>query len=369
MTRAGDFPDAFDDLWKEASQMSEADVERLLLGGGTSGQPSSRSTALAPGARVEGMVIEVRRGEVLVELDGKTLGVLSESEFDGVDLPRVGDRIRAQFERFDARKDVAVLSAGGVRREIYWEELRRGTIVEGTVTAVNKGGLTVDLKGNRAFLPASQVARQRVEDLAQFVGTKIRCEITDVDLSSRNIVLSRRTILEREQEAEQKNALARLSEGEVLRGTVTRQSDFGAFVDLGGVDGLIPANKIHALVQSKAIPAAPKEGQVVEVIVTRVDKEKGRVGLELRQVASDRWKEAAEHYGVGDEVTGWVTRASSTEVALEIGDGLEAVFPESQVALLGSDARPGAILKAVVTAIDRDTRRILLKPAPGRPPR
>ena len=363
MAKGGGFQDSFEDLSKEASGMSDAELERLMMTGGPIARDRgpAASQALAPGSRVDGVVIDFRGGELLVELDGKTSGVISEVEFSGA-LPLIGDRLQAQFERFDKKRGLAILSVGGVRREILWEELRRGNIVEGTVTAVNKGGLTLDLKGLRAFLPASQVARERIEDLSSFIGQKLRCEVTDVDRAAKNIVLSRRMILERELEAEKVNVLARLSEGEVLKGTVVRVNDYGAFIDLGGVDGLIPASKIHAQVKSRAIDGPLKEGQQVTVQVIRVDQEKGRVSLDLKQLAADTWKRAIEGYAVGEEVTGWVSKVGPTEVTLSIEEGLDGVIPEGYIHLLGDEGRPGAILKAAVTSIDAEKRRILLRP-------
>lgn len=366
MAKGGGFPDSFDDFAKEAAGLSDADLERLMMGASSSSSSVARVESLPPGSRVEGLVIDFRGGEILVDLDGKTLGVIDETEFSG-ELPRIGERVRAQFERYDKRKDVAVLSVSGVRREIVWEDLRRGAMVEGVVTAVNKGGLSLDVKGVRAFMPASQVSRGHIEDFSSFVGQKLLCEVTNVDRASHNLVLSRRTILEREAEAEKVNVLARLSEGEVLKGTVVRVNEYGAFVDLGGTDGLIPASKIHAHVKSKALPEPLKEGQQVTVHVVRVDREKGRISLDLKQLAADTWKRAVEGYVVGEEVTGWISRASPSEVIVSIEEGIEGVIPEGFVPLLGENGRPGTILKAVVFAIDAEKHRILLRPAAPRP--
>ncbi len=362
MAKGGGFQDGFDDLLKEAGGLSDADLERLMMGSGPGSKGAASIASLEPGARVEGIVVDLRGGEVLVELDGKTLGVISEAEFPEADIPSIGDRVRAQFERLDKTKDLAVLSVGGVRKEIFWDEIRRGSIVEGTVAAVNKGGLTLDLKGVRAFLPVSQISRERVEDLTPFVGQRLRCEVTDVDRSTHNVILSRRIILEREAEAEKVNVLARLSEGEILKGTVVRVNDHGAFIDLGGADGLIPANKIHAHVMAKTLAEPLKEGQQVQVQILRVDRERGRISLDLKQMAGEAWKRTVEGYSPGEEVTGWVSRRTASEVVLSIDEGVEGVIPEEYFHILGEEARPGAILKAVIAAIDVEKRRITLRP-------
>lgn len=363
-----DFKDPFNDLFREATGLSDADLERLLMGGPVSkGDASAGASQMAPGSRIEGTVIDLRGGEVLVELDGKTLGVVPEEEFHG-QVPLPGERLRAQFERFDRKKGVAVLSVGGVRREILWEELRRGDIVEGMVTSVNKGGLALDVKGLRAFLPASQVARERVEDLSSFVGKKLRCEITEVNAAARNLVLSRRLVLDREAEELKGNALARLSEGEVLLGKVVRLNDHGAFIDLGGADGLIPASKLRAHLKTRVLPEPLREGQQVQVQVVRVDQEKGRISLDLKQVAADTWNRAVEGYAAGDEVTGWISRYTPAEVVVSIDEGLEGIIPEGYLHLLEPGARTGTILKATVLELDASRQRLLLKPVESRKP-
>ncbi|MBI4607242.1 MAG: 30S ribosomal protein S1 [Planctomycetes bacterium] len=364
MAKGGGFSDSSDDLLKEAAGMSDADIERLMAGLEPRGK-ASRVESLEPGSRVEGTVVDLRGGEVLVELDGKTLGVIDETELAGTDLPEIGERIRAQFERFDRSKDLAVLSVGGVRRDIAWEELRRGSLVEGVVTAVNKGGLTLEIKGFRAFLPASQVERGRVADLAPYVGQRLRCEVTSLDRSTRDVVVSRRLVLDREAEAERVSALARLSEGEVLTGTVARLTDHGAFVSLGGVDGLLPAAKIHAHLRARTLAEPLSEGQRVVVQVVRVDREQGRVSLDLKQLAQDVWKRAVEGYAPGEEVTGWISRRGATEAVLSIDEGVEGVIPEEHMHLLAPEARAGTITKATIVSIDAERRRIVLRPAAG----
>lgn len=362
MTKGGGFHDSPDDLMKEAAGLSDRDLERLMMGPGGHAPGGKASVEnLAAGAHVEGVVIDFRGGEVLVELDGKTLGVVNEAEFSG-ELPRIGERLRAQFERHDKRKDLAILSVGGVRREVAWEDLRRGAIVEGTVTDVNKGGLTLDIKGLRAFLPASQVARERIADLTSLVGQKLLCEVTDVNKSERNIVLSRRVVLERQAESERVDVLARLSEGEVLKGRVMRVNDFGAFIDLGGTDGLLPANKIHTHLKARTLAAPLSEGQEVMVQVTRIDRERGRVSLDLKQLAADSWNRTIEGYAVGEEVTGWISKVTAAEVVVSIEEGLDGVIPEGLLHLLGEAPRTGTILKAVVHALDADKRQLLLRP-------
>jgi small subunit ribosomal protein S1 len=309
----------------------------------------------------------VTGGEVLVELDGKTLGIIAAEEFGDDPLPRAGSRLDAIFERHDRTRDLAVLSVGGARRQVLWEEIRPGMIVEGTVTAVNKGGLTVDVKGVRAFLPASQVARERIEDLSGFVGQKLRCEVTSVNRAAQDLVLSRRVILDREAEELRGKALARLSEGEVLKGTVTRMTEHGAFIDLGGIEGLLPARRLEQHLARKALAEPLRAGDTVEVQVTRIESERGRVGLDLKpspvpaQSTAD-WARAVEGYRPGDVVTGWVVRREAEGAVLSIGEGVEAILAAEHFGELDEAPRRGAILKAAIAAIDPARRRITLRP-------
>jgi ribosomal protein S1 len=363
MGHAGkDFSDPFDDLLKEA-RMSDAELEKLMGRAGGAARKSGGYEALDPGTRVRGVVVDAARGEVLVELDGKTLGIIEAAEFPGEERPAVGEWIEASFERFDAAKGLAVLSLGRARREVLWDEIRVGTVLEGTVSAVNKGGLTLDLKGARAFLPVSHVELTRVEDLAPYVGKRLSCEVTSFDPATRNLVVSRRRILEREAEAARSNALARLTEGEVLRGTVRRVSEHGAFIDLGGTDGLLPERRIQEHLKMKTLAAPLAEGQEVEVEVVRVDRERGRIALDLKLVDSQAWSRAIEGYSVGDVVTGWVSRRDREGAVLSIDEGLEGILPAEYFHLLDEMPRPGSILKAAIAAIDPAGRRITLKPA------
>jgi ribosomal protein S1 len=357
-----DFNDPFDDLLKEA-RMSDAELERLMGSAGGAAQKSGGYEALDPGTRVRGVVVDVTRGEVLVELDGKTLGILEAAEFPGEERPAVGERIEASFERFDGSKGLAVLSLGRARREVLWEELRIGTVLEGTVSAVNKGGLTLDIRGARAFLPVSHVELTRVEDLGGYVGKKLSCEVTSFDPSTRNLVVSRRRILEREAEATRTTALARLGEGEVLRGTVKRVTEHGAFIDLGGVDGLLPERRMQEHLKLKNLTAPLAEGQEVEVEIVRMDRERGRITLDFKLMDAQAWGRAIEGYSAGDVVTGWVSRRDQDGVILSIDEGLEGILPAEYFHLLDEAPRPGSILKAAIATIDPARRRITLKPA------
>ena len=355
--KGSDFHDPFDDLLREANSLSDGDLERIM---GASSRKSEGNRMPEPGSRVGGVVVDVRAGEVLVDLGGKMHGLIQETEFAGGPLPALGEEIQAIFERYDRSKDLAILALKGVRREVLWDELRMGTILEGMVTAVNKGGLTVEVKGVRAFVPVSQVELGRVDDLSPYVGKKIRCKVTSFDRGTQNIILSRRAVLEQEAEAHRERILASLTEGQVLKGTVSRITEHGAFIDLGGVDGLLPARKIQA--QKRTI----QEGQRVEVEIVRIDREQRRVSLDLKELEADTWGQAMEHYSEGEEVTGWVSGSTPAGIILSIEEGIEGLVPREHFHLFPEEPRPGAILKVTIASIDLSRRQILLRPVPGR---
>jgi small subunit ribosomal protein S1 len=352
--------------------MSDADLEALMARaerradrqGAAKFQGSARGIEdLEPGTRLRGIVIDVRGGEVLVELDSKNLGVVEEGDFEGGEVPKVGSTLEASLVRYDPRRELVVLSAGAARKQVFWEDLRPGIVLEGLVTAVNKGGLTLDVKGVRAFLPISQIERQRVEDASSYVGKKLRCEVTSVDRQSENVVVSRRVVLDREAEELRGKALARLREGEVLEGTVTRLSEHGAFIDLGGVEGLLHQSKITARRNEFSEEEPLRVGKRLEVEVVRVDAERGRVGLDFRRVSADTWNVSIEGYEVGDEVTGWVTKLTPEHAVLGIAEGVEGLLARRHLVARREPLQRGNILKARITGIDLEKRSIELEPA------
>lgn len=365
MAKSRDFPDVSDDH-SDDIEMSDAELEALLMGheGGSAsrGAPSSLDPeTLEAGTRVSGTVVDYRGGEVLVELDSKSHGVIEDSEFEEGPLPEIGSRIEAIFERYDAGRELSVLAMREARREIFWEELYPGMVVEGQATSVNKGGLTLDIKGIRAFLPISQIERQRVDDASPYVGKRLRCEVTSFDREDRNLVVSRRVILDREAEELKGQALARLSEGEVLQGTVTRLFEHGALVDLGGVEGLLHQSKIIARHQELGEEKALHVGQVIEVEVIRVDPTRGRVSLDFHHVAGETWSHSIEAYAVGTEATGWVTRLSADGVFVALEEGVEGFLPRRWLLDRPEPPHRGSILRVVVDRIDLDRQEVDLR--------
>jgi ribosomal protein S1 len=359
--KGGEFPDPLDDLLREASRMSDDDLERAMAGAGPAQRKPVPPDLLEPGTTLRGIVVDVRGGEVLLELDGKYHGIVDEEEFPG-ELPRVGEEIQAKFERYDAKRGLAVLSFRGAQRQVFWDQLYQGARLEGTVSALTKGGLILDVRGARAFLPISQVELSRVEDLGPYLGRRLKCQVTSFDRTREEIVVSRRPILEEEGEVQRRKLFETLSEGQILTGTVKRITAHGAFVDLGGVDGLLPDGKIKAQGRKEG-PEALREGQRIGVQIVKLDRERERVSLDFQVVAADSWGPAIEHYAVGDEVTGWVSARIPRGAVVTLEEGIEGLLPAETFHLLSAEPHPGSILRAVIQSIDRESREVLLRPA------
>lgn len=324
--------------------------------------PPAGGAAPPQGVR-RGRVLSVdgRKGEVFVDFGGKTQGVAPLTQFD--EPPQVGEELEFSVDRYDPRQGVLLLNRrGAAASRVDWETLEIGQTVEGVVTAVNKGGLELQVKKMRAFMPAGQVELAFVPDLNAFLGQKLLAEVTQFDREARNLVLSRRAILEREREQQKQKLLEELAEGQVRRGVVTRLADFGAFVDLGGVDGLVHISEM-SYQRGRRPEDFVKVGDVVEVKVLKIDAETGRIGLSLRHALADPWADAATRYGVGTVVTGRVTRLETFGAFVEVDEGVEGLLPISEMSYQRirhpSDlAKVGDTVRLVVLSVDAAARRM-----------
>lgn len=352
--RKFDFDDYDEDLAK-AIRMSDDDLGKLLAGSYRAAEPVHAAAPLSPGDPVEGTVVAVRDNEVVLEIDSKRSAIVERGDF-GDHPPAVGQRLAGHFVRHDRERGVLVVGVREARRELFWEELHEGLVLEGRVTEVNRGGLTVDVRGTRAFLPVSHIDRGAVPDPSVYVGQQLEFEVMSFDRAARNLVVSRRLLQDRRRAAVQDEILAGLQEGEERPGRVTRLTVHGAFVDLGGVEGLVHQSRLR----SRPAGAAPLvEGQTVRVVVSRVDRTAGRVGLDLATVPIDSWATEAGAFAVGDAITGCVRRVGPEGAMVLLDEGLEGRVPVAQ----SGGLRPGAVVACVVTAVDAARREILLRPA------
>jgi len=323
-------------------------------------QESSQQSDAAAGNTRKGKVIRIGADEVFIDLGGKSQAMAPLVQFTEV---KVGDEFEFTVDHFDTRQGVLLVNRKGVlTSNASWENLDVGSLVEGMVTGMNKGGLELEIKGMRAFMPAGQVDLYFQKDISTFLGQKILAEVTQLDREKRNLVVSRRRILEREKEEHRQKTLAELAEGQLRRGVVRSVTDFGAFVDLGGVDGLIHVSEMSHR-RGRKPSEFVKVGDLVEAKVIKMDPQTGKISLSLKQASADPWVGADTKYAVGTPVTGRVTRIEPFGVFIEVEEGLEGLLPVSEMSWQRirhpSDlVKVGDTIKLVVISLDPEARKL-----------
>ena len=325
------------------------------------------------GDLVSGTVTKIDKDEVLVDIGFKSEGVIPVRELsirkdaNPADIVSVGDSIEALVMTKEGTDGRLVLSKKRAEYERAWsrieEKFQSGENVEGEVIEVVKGGLILDI-GLRGFLPASLVDLRRVKDLHSYMGTSIEARVIEMDRNRNNVVLSRRVLLEEGRKNERAEILSKLSKGMRLKGTVSSIVDFGAFVDLGGIDGLVHISELswnHVNHPSEVV----KVGDEVEVEVLDVDLQRERISLGLKQTTEDPWRALAKKYPTGAVVEGTVTKLVPFGAFVDLGDGIEGLVHISEMAHKHVDqpsqvTHVGAKVQVKVMDIDLERRRISL---------
>jgi predicted RNA-binding protein with RPS1 domain len=316
-----------------------------------------------------GTVVSVGPTDIFLEFGPKELGVVPRTQWPEDQLPKVGEPLEVVVDRFEAAESLYICSKPGAVQKAEWEMLEVGQVVEARVTGVNKGGLELEVAQHRAFMPASQVALDRIEDLSVFIGEKFACKVSQIDRRGKgNIVLSRRDVLEQERKEKAEKVKATLKEGDVVEGTVRKIMPFGAFVDLGGVDGLIHISDLsydRTNYGENAVAKHVKEGQTVRVKVLKIDWENNRLSLGLKQLAADPFAVAANEIKEGAEVTGRVVRLAEFGAFVELAPGVDGLVHVSEIAhrRINTPAdvlKVDEVVKAKVLKIDPANRKISL---------
>lgn len=291
-----------------------------------------------PGDMVEGVVVQINNDEVLVDIGGKSEGIIPVAELAGVKVNpkeylQLGQKIMVEVIKED-REGNLLLSHKNAFQEEALNKIEKaketGAILEGIVTEVVKGGLLVDV-GIKGFVPASQVERSFVEDLSIFLHQKLRLKVLELDREKKKVVLSQRVILDEEYQQKRKALWEEIKEGETRKGIVKKIMNFGAFVDIGGIDGLLHItelgwNKVNH--PSEVL----HEGDNIEVYVLKVDREKEKVALSLKKLVADPWQEGIKKYQEGSVVQGKVVRIMPFGAFVQIEPGLEGLVHISQIA-------------------------------------
>jgi small subunit ribosomal protein S1 len=355
--------DAFDEemerqLQEAMSGMSDKDLY------GEPARSSPRGKSAADAGPKKGKVFRIHGQDVFIDLPGgRTQGVLPLLQFpEGP--PALGTEIEVTIEGFDGANGVMLLSRKGAAVEADWSSVAAGMTVEARVTATNKGGLSVDVNGIRGFMPISQIDLYRVDDPEQFVNQRLLCLVTEVNPEERNLVVSRRALLEKQREETRDKLWNELAEGQIRQGIVRSIKDFGAFVDLGGVDGLLHVSEMSwQRVQDPLTIVQP--GQTVKVIVLKIDHERRKVSLGLKQLTASPWDNIGEKYHVGDIVTGKVSRLMDFGAFVELEPAVEGLIHISELApqrvfRVTDIVKPEQEVQIKVLSVDPAQRRISL---------
>ncbi len=322
---------------------------------------------------VNGSVVRIDRDEILVDIGYKSEGVIPIRELsirkdvDPNEVVSIGDEIDALVLQKEDKDGRLILSKKRAEYEKSWiriEELSKtGETISGRVIEVVKGGLILDI-GLRGFLPASLVDVRRVRDLHQFIGQDLECRVIEMDRNRNNVVVSRRAVIDEARKQEREKVMAGLKKGKILTGTVSSIVDFGAFVDLGGIDGLIHISEMswtHVDHPSEVLSMNDE----VKVKVLDVDQERGRISLGLKQCQEDPWKERVRDFSIGDIVDGRVSKLVSFGAFVEITEGVEGLVHISEIAEEHVEKPEerltvDEIIKAKIVDIDTDRRRVSL---------
>src|SRR5262249_15020910 len=223
--------------------------------------------------------------------------------------PAVGSEVEFAIEGYDHANGLLRLTRQGAAQHADWSSVAVGMTVEGRVTATNKGGLSVEVNGIRGFMPLSQMDIYRVENPEQFLNQRLLCMVTEVNKDQRNLVLSRRALLERQRDEERDKLWQEIAEGQVRSGVVRSVKDFGAFLDLGGLDGLL---HISEMSWTRVADAASivKPGQTLKVMILKIDRDRRKISLGLKQLLPSPWDSVPDKYIIGQVVAGKVTRVT-----------------------------------------------------------
>ena len=347
---------------EEVQEMEEMDFQQIL---------DSSMKDLKEGEIVQGEVIQITSDHVVVDVGYKSEGRISISQFrtkDGTTNVEVGESVQVFLEQWEDDDGEIVLSKDKADQLRVWEEinkvLEKDGVIEGRVSAVIKGGLSVDI-GVEAFLPGSQVDLHPIRDLASLIGQTFKFKVLKFNKRRGNIVLSRRALLEKEREALRKETVLSLKEGQIVEGIIKNITDYGLFVDLGGIDGLLHITDI-----SWGRVTNPSEmfkiGEQIKVKIISFDREKERVSLGYKQIKPDPWEQAEERYPIGARIKGKIVNITNYGAFIELEEGIEGLIHISEMSWIKKVRHPsqllsiGDLVEAMVLDLDVPRKRISL---------
>lgn len=370
----------------------EAEINAAMGGGATSaeGELGTVTTAVAEapaedslhqGKRIKGKVALLHGEDMFLDLGFRSQGILPLKQYEGKEIPAVGTEIDVVVHKVSTEEGLIHVSLPSGRQKVSgnWDAVQAGLVVDCTVTKSNKGGLEVTVGSLRGFLPSGQVDLRFVENLDSFIGQKLTVKIIEANKSKRNLIVSRRALLLEERAQAEERILGTLEVGQTLDGTVKSVKDYGAFVDLGGIDGFVHIGQMswqHIKHPSEVLA----EGQAVKVKVVSISDDKKKIGLSIKQTSHSPWDLAASKYFQGQAISGKVTRTTDFGAFVELEPGVEGMIHISEldhkrVVRVTDVVSAGQTIEAQVQSVDPVKHRISLslkalkaKPEPAAPP-
>ncbi len=339
--------------------MVDVDFDRLLVGD-VSVQVGRQ---LEEGQRYSAKVIKIHNENVFLSLGGPDEGIVPLLQFDVA--PKEGDQVECLIRSYNREDGLYELSIPGEAISVSdWSDLDEGAVVEALVESANTGGLEAKVGNVRGFIPLSQIADYRVETPADYVGQKLLCVVTEVNPRRGNLVLSHRAVLERDKEEKRKERLAKIEVGQATEGIVRKVMDFGAFVDIGGLDGMIHVSQL-SWEKIKHPSEVVKEGDKIQVRIEKVDPETGRIGLSYRALQDNPWTDIDSRFPIGSVVRGTVTRLATFGAFVKITTGVEGLVHISELAHrrvsnVQGIVKEGDEVDVKILSVDRDAQKISL---------
>jgi small subunit ribosomal protein S1 len=349
------------DLQEElAESLGDLSMEEMLA---TDERSKQAAQALEPETRVKARVMRVHRDNVFVELPAMNQGVIPLKNF--AEPPAPGTMLDVVIARYNAEEGLYELASLSGAVDIGdWSDITEGITIEARITGHNKGGLECEVNHIRGFIPMGQISQYRVEDLDQFVGQKLPCVVTEANPDRRNLVLSHRAVLEREAAEAKQKLLAELAEGQEREGLVRNIRDFGAFVDLGGVDGMLHISQL-SWERVKHPSEVLHVGQKIKVKIQKIDQATGKIGLSYRDTFENPWTKAQARYPVTARVKGTVSKIMDFGAFVRLEPGVEGLVHISELShkrvfRVGEVVKEGQEIEAKVLSVDPEAQRMSL---------
>ncbi len=317
------------------------------------------------GTELRGSVAVIAGDQVFLDVGLRRQAVIARTQFDNGTLPAVGAEVEVVVVEFDVRTELLHVSRKGTPVISAFTGMTVGAILEGKISGMNKGGLEVQFGTVRGFMPSSQVDTRALKDISVLLGQDARCEIVEIDEKNQKLIVSRRAVLKKEAAESRVNLLQNLEVGQVLKGVVTNFAEFGAFIDLGGVHGLVHISDMKWTPVEKPSDVV-KIGDNVEVKVLKVNKDRKRISLGMKQMTPDPWSDLGDRFAVGTKLQVPVVKLADFGAFAEVADGIVGLIPLSELSWThrlggaGEMFTVGQVVDVVVIGVDTKRRRISL---------